>query len=188
MNRRNKRLNWDDYEWVRDHCTTCAEVGVEVGSQVDLKQDGIEFPGAVIFGVTSNMSDIEDKVIADGRFISPDEVQRSAYVCVLGSEIKEKFFPNTEAVGRDVKVRGVPMRVVGIEEPARFWRFARPARLHSSHNSYADFGVTGCRFTEKPPSAKLSGPSWKMRASRCASSTGLKVTRTMTLEWSTSRI
>ena len=26
MNRRNKRLNWDDYEWVRDHCTTCAEV------------------------------------------------------------------------------------------------------------------------------------------------------------------
>ena len=20
MNRRNKRLNWDDYEWVRDHC------------------------------------------------------------------------------------------------------------------------------------------------------------------------
>ena len=116
MNRRNKRLNWDDYEWVRDHCASCAEVGVEVGSQVDLKQDGIEFPGAVVFGVTSNMAEIEDKTIADGRFISPDEVQRSAYVCVLGSEIKDKFFPNTEAIGRDLKVRGIPMRVVGIEE------------------------------------------------------------------------
>jgi putative ABC transport system permease protein len=116
MNRRNKRLNWDDYEWVRDHCTSCAEVGVEVGSQVDLKQDGIEFPGAVVFGVTSNMAEIEDKTIADGRFISPDEVQRSAYVCVLGSDIKDKFFPNTEAIGRELKVRGIPMRVVGIEE------------------------------------------------------------------------
>src|SRR6185436_11900824 len=116
MNRRNKRLNWDDYEWVRDHCTSCSEVGVEVGSQVDLKQDGIEFPGAVVFGVTSNMVEIEDKTIADGRFISPDEVQRSAYVCVLGSEIKDKFFPNTEAIGRELKVRGIPMRVVGIEE------------------------------------------------------------------------
>ena len=82
-NRRNKRLNWDDYEWVRDHCASCAEVGVEVGSGIDLKQDGIEFPGAIVFGVTSNMQDIEDKTIADGRFISPDEVQRSAYVCVL---------------------------------------------------------------------------------------------------------
>src|SRR5207249_6795246 len=61
MNRRNKRLNWEDYEWVRDHCTKCSEVGVEVGSGIDLKQDGIEFPGAVVFGVTSNMQDIEDK-------------------------------------------------------------------------------------------------------------------------------
>ena len=116
MNRRNKRLNWDDYEWVRDHCTTCAEVGVQVGSQVDLKQDGIEFPGAAIFGVTSNMADIEDKVVADGRFITPEEVQLSSLVCVLGSEIKEKFFPNGSAIGQTLKVRGLPMRVVGIEE------------------------------------------------------------------------
>src|SRR5215831_13065891 len=115
-NRRNKRLNWDDYEWVLDHCTSCAEVGVEVGSQVDLKQDGIEFPGAIVFGVTSNMQDIEDKIIADGRFISPDEVQRSAYVCVLGSEIKDKFFPNGSAIGGTLKVRGIPMQVVGVEE------------------------------------------------------------------------
>ena len=116
MNRRNKRLNWDDYEWVRDHCTSCAEVGVEVGTQVDLKQDAIEFPGAIVFGVTSNMEDIEDKTIAEGRFISPDEVQRSALVCVLGSEIKDKFFPNVDAIGKTLKVRGLPMQVVGIEE------------------------------------------------------------------------
>src|SRR5437867_10600783 len=78
MNRRNKRLNWDDYEWVKEHCTKCSEVGVEIGSGVDLKQDGIEFPGAIVFSVTANMQDIEDKIIVDGRFISNDEVERSA--------------------------------------------------------------------------------------------------------------
>src|SRR5947209_13538083 len=113
MNRRNKRLNWDDYEWVRDHCTSCSEVGAEVGSSTDLKQDGIEFPGAVVFGVTSNMSEIEDKSIADGRFISPDEVQLSSFVCVLGSDIKDKFFPNIDPIGKNLKVRGLTMRVVG---------------------------------------------------------------------------
>src|ERR1700682_394850 len=66
MNRRNKRLNWDDYQWVKDHCTTCSEVGAELASQVDLKQDGIEFPGAIVFGVSSNMADIEDKTMVDG--------------------------------------------------------------------------------------------------------------------------
>jgi len=116
MNRRNKRLNWDDYEWVKEHCTKCSEVGVQVGSQVDLKQDGIEFPGAVIFGVTASMAEIEDKTIVEGRFISDDEVQRSAYVCVLGGEIKEKFFPNTDPIGQTLKVRGIPMRVVGVED------------------------------------------------------------------------
>jgi putative ABC transport system permease protein len=115
-NRRNKRLNWDDYEWMRDHCTSCAEVGAEVGTQIDLKQDGIEFPGAIVFGVTSNMQEIEDKVVADGRFISPDEVLRSAYVCVLGSDIKDKFFPNGGAVGGTLKVHGIPMQIVGVEE------------------------------------------------------------------------
>ena len=115
-NRRNKRLNWDDYEWVREHCSSCSEVGVELGTQVDLKQDGIEFPGAIVFGVTSNMSEIEDKTMSDGRFISPDEVQRSAMVCVLGSDIKEKFFANVEAIGKSLKVRGLPMRIVGVEE------------------------------------------------------------------------
>ena len=64
MNRRNKRLNWDDFEWVRDHCKSCAEIGAEVGGQTDLKQDGVEFPGAIVFGVTANMVDVEDKTIA----------------------------------------------------------------------------------------------------------------------------
>ena len=115
-NRRNKRLNWDDYEWVRDHCASCAEVGAEVGSGTDLKQDGIEFPGAIVFGATANMVDIEDKIIEVGRFISADEVQRSALVVVLGGDIKDKFFPNTDAIGKYLKVRGLPMRVVGVEE------------------------------------------------------------------------
>ncbi len=115
-NRRNKRLNWDDYEWVRDHCGSCGEVGAATGAGADLKQDGIEFPGAAVFGSTANMVDIEDKTIEDGRFISADEVQRSAFVVVLGGDIKEKFFPNQDAIGKILKIRGIPMRVVGVEE------------------------------------------------------------------------
>lgn len=115
-NRRNKRINWDDYEWVRDHCATCSEVGAQAGSGTDLRQDGIEFPGAQILGASSNMAEIEDKTIAEGRFISSDEVQRSAMVCVLGGDIKDKFFANTSPLGKTLKIRGLPMRVVGVEE------------------------------------------------------------------------
>ena len=115
-NRRNKRLDWDDYEWVKERCTSCAEVGAQVQNQIDLSQDGLEFPGALVFGSTANMVDIEDKTIAEGRFLTPDEVQSSALVCVLGGDIKEKFFPGANAVGKTLKIAGLPMRVVGVEE------------------------------------------------------------------------
>jgi len=115
-NRRNKRLNWDDYEWLRDHCPSCSEVGAGAGSGVDLKQDGIEFPGVPVFGHSANMVDVEDKTIELGRFISEDEVKRSALVVVLGSDIRDKFFPYQDPIGKTLKVRGLPMRVVGVEE------------------------------------------------------------------------
>jgi len=115
-NRRNKRITIEDYEWVRDHCLSCSEIGLAAGSGADLKQDGIEFPGAAVFGATANMVDIEDKTIESGRFISNDEVERSAMVVVLGGDIKDKFFPNVDPIGKTLKIRGLPMRVVGVEE------------------------------------------------------------------------
>ncbi len=115
-NRRNKRLNWDDYLWVQRYCASCAEVGAQVQNTVDLKQNGQEFPAALIFGSSANMADIEDKTMADGRFFTPDEIERSALVCVLGADIKEKFFPGISAIGRTLKIAGMPMQVVGVEE------------------------------------------------------------------------
>ena len=114
--RRNKRINWDDYEWIRDHCKTCDFVGAATGSGTDLRQDGIEFPGTRVMGSSATMADIEDKTIESGRFISDDEVQRSAMVVVLGADVREKFFPTGDPIGRTLKVRGLPMRVVGVEE------------------------------------------------------------------------
>ena len=114
--RRNKRINWDDYEWIRDHCATCDFVGAATGAGTDLKQDGMEFPGTRVSGSTASMADIEDKTIESGRFITDDEVQRSAMVCVLGADVREKFFPNGDPIGKTLKVRGLPMRVVGVEQ------------------------------------------------------------------------
>src|SRR5437588_11400053 len=45
-NRRNKRLNWEDYEWVRVHCNSCSEVWVDVSRQRSLKLELVEVMGA----------------------------------------------------------------------------------------------------------------------------------------------
>src|SRR5215216_2499661 len=92
MLKRNKRLDWDDFEWIQIHCKTCTEVGATANSQNDLRQGGEELLGTQIIGVTANMGEIEDKTIAEGRFIVPHEVDRAEMVAVIGMDVREKFF------------------------------------------------------------------------------------------------
>jgi putative ABC transport system permease protein len=116
MNRRNKRLRGEDMEWLRQYCETCAAVGAEMGRGTKFEQDGKTFYGGIIFGVTPNMAEIEDKTIEDGRFIQPEENEHAQLVTVIGADIKDKFFPDVDPIGKEFKIEGLPMRVVGVEE------------------------------------------------------------------------
>ena len=116
MDKRNKRLTFEDYDWLKQQCTFCKEVGAQVGTRIDLKIEGQELFGTGINGVTANMGEIEDKTISEGRFIVPYEEEHSAYVIVIGNDLKEKFFPGLDPIGKEIKIKDVPMTVVGVEE------------------------------------------------------------------------
>ncbi len=115
-NRRNKDVLWEEYEYVRDNCKMCFAIGASMNAGAEINQDGIEMPSVRIIGHTANMVDIEDKTISPGRFFSDSEVERSAKVCVLGTDVQEKFFPNQNPIGQTIRVRGVPLQIIGIEE------------------------------------------------------------------------
>ena len=115
-NRRNKRLKLEDFEWVLANCTLCQEVGAAVSRSVDLKQNGEELFGTDLRGVTANIAEIEDKTIEDGRFIRPNEVKAGEFVSVIGAELREKFFPQTDPIDKTIKIAGYPMRIVGVEQ------------------------------------------------------------------------
>jgi putative ABC transport system permease protein len=116
MSRRNKQIEWDDYEWLKRHCASCAEVGAAARLRIDLDHEGRELAGAWVVGVTDNMKDIENKTIVDGRFIVPHEVEHSSLVCVIGMDLREKFFPDRDPLGHTIKISGLPMRIVGVEK------------------------------------------------------------------------
>jgi len=116
MNRRNKDIVWDEYEYVKANCRNCSEVGAEMLSNADISQNGIEMPSTQIQGVTANFDVIEDKTLSEGRFLTASEVQHSSDVCVIGSDVAEKFFPIGSPIGQTIKVRGIPLKIVGVEE------------------------------------------------------------------------
>ena len=64
----------------------------------------------------ANMAEIEDKTISEGRFILTHEVERAEMVCVIGDDVREKFFVGEDPIGKTLKIRDLPMTVVGCEE------------------------------------------------------------------------
>jgi putative ABC transport system permease protein len=115
MWRRNKRLYIEDYEWLRDRCKSCAEVGAQYNTSINIKQNGRETFFTRIAGVTAAMASVEDKSFSDGRFFTTQEVDRAAYVCVIGAELREKFFDGRDPIGQTIKIRDAPMTIVGVE-------------------------------------------------------------------------
>ena len=116
MNKRNKPLRWDDMEWLQHQCSTCTEIGAQANTSQDLKYEGQDMLATQIAGVTANMAQIEDKNISEGRFILTHEVERSDMVCVLGADVREKFFSGLDPIGKTIKIKDLPMTIVGVEE------------------------------------------------------------------------
>jgi len=114
-NRNNKDITWNEYLYVRANCKNCLYVGATMYGNADLSQDGVDMPSVRVTGVTDTMYDIEDKTLEEGRFVSADEVERGAAVTVIGMDVKNKYFPAGSAIGKVLKIRGVPCRVIGVE-------------------------------------------------------------------------
>lgn len=115
-NRLNKDVTWEEYEYIRDNCESCSFVGAQINGGADLSENGEEMPSVRILGVSETMYEIENKTMEFGRFFMRSEVVQTSKVCVLGNDVREKYFANTDPIGKTIKVRGVPLRIIGVEK------------------------------------------------------------------------
>lgn len=115
-NRRNKKPTWDEYLYLKENCRNCAEVGAQLFNNADFSENGVEMPSVTINGVTSNFDSIEDKSIIEGRFISANDETTIAKVCVIADDVREKYFANTSPIGKTIKLHGLPLTIVGLED------------------------------------------------------------------------
>lgn len=115
-NRVYKEVTWEEYEYVKENCRLCTYVGAQMNAGTDLKEGTIEMPATRVFGVTANMTDIEDKTLSAGRFFTVEEVNRTAAVAIIGADVAERLFEFTDPIGKTIKVRGVPVTIIGTEQ------------------------------------------------------------------------
>jgi len=86
-------------------------------STIDVKRENLTSEDTSILGTSSDMADIRDIVVTDGRFFSSTEEQNAAYVAVIGDDLKNNLFPDGgSTLGRTFKIQDLDFTVVGVTE------------------------------------------------------------------------
>jgi putative ABC transport system permease protein len=67
-----------------------------------------------IFGVTPNFIDLRGDQLAEGEFISRDDIQSLTRVAVLGADAQKQLFPNEDPLGKTILIGEVPFIVRGV--------------------------------------------------------------------------
>lgn len=114
MERRNKNLKLEDIDYLRTRCSDCEEIVGRIFGIHNTYYGTAEMYDNRVLGTTANAAYLENVVLADGRFFSEQEAQHARFTGVIGWDLKEKFFPNVDAIGRDIKLGTQPIRVVGV--------------------------------------------------------------------------
>lgn len=90
-----------------------AEVAAELsrGGQVVYQSQNI---GTQIDGTQPSYTDVRNVSVADGRFITQDDIDAVSSVAVLGSSAATNLFQGSEPVGQVIRINQVAFRVVGV--------------------------------------------------------------------------
>ena len=69
-----------------------------------------------VTGTTNDYFEVREWTIQSGRFFSPEEEHRAAKVCVIGQTVLENLMPDTFALGKLLRIKSVPFRIIGVLE------------------------------------------------------------------------
>ncbi|MBU0695281.1 MAG: ABC transporter permease [Bacteroidetes bacterium] len=104
-----------DFEALKERASTADGICYQVGlSNRTLKYKSNSVEGAQVSGASQDYNKIYSFDLSGGRYFTDNESNSGSPVCLIGSEIAEGLFPNQNAVGKDIKVLGRNVQVIGV--------------------------------------------------------------------------
>ena len=115
--RRRRRLEFKDADLIRERMTIPALVGVEstTGGRVE-GDTGRQVENVFMTAISPEVLRIRNLEVERGRPFSSQEADRGTPVVILGRNTAELIFQDLDPLGREVRIRGFPYRVVGVLE------------------------------------------------------------------------
>ncbi|MDR3235403.1 MAG: ABC transporter permease [Prevotellaceae bacterium] len=111
-------LTLSDAEAVKNILPGVTHISPEVSMNSFITQSGIRYP-AKLLGVSADFFDLYNLALETGSYFSEHQSADGLPVCVIGYNIKLKFFNNTNPIGKYVKFGNNWLKVAGVLEKSR---------------------------------------------------------------------
>jgi ABC-type antimicrobial peptide transport system permease subunit len=108
-------LTPQDYETILRECPSVRSAAPVVRARTQVVYGNRNWVPSSIYGTTSSFLDIREWTsLTEGEIFSERDVLTANTVCVLGQTLARELFQGEYPVGKKIRVKNVPFRVVGV--------------------------------------------------------------------------
>ncbi len=111
-----KNVDLDQYRYLEENCKRCDGIGAQqttVGKIVYGKQSSTD---TTVRGNTWQMPQLQNQTIVEGRGFTPADDEHASHVAIIGADIQDNLLNGADAMGKELRVDGVPYTVIGLGE------------------------------------------------------------------------
>ncbi|NBO64580.1 MAG: FtsX-like permease family protein [Acidobacteria bacterium] len=110
-------VSLEEYRRLRDRVNERLIVGARIDAALPVGRGNRTLDGVAVQGGTSNLPELTTVRLDRGRFLTDfDDLYRRP-VCLIGKDVDEYLFPETEALGKLIRLGGTDYEVVGVAAP-----------------------------------------------------------------------
>jgi putative ABC transport system permease protein len=112
--KRNPEISREEFAFIKSQAKLVREAGITTQRGVKVTYAGDLVDGVALLGGSPNTLAMSHTEAELGRVFSDIEDEKHMAVVFLGADFKDRFFPNTDPLGKTVGIDGMPYEVIGV--------------------------------------------------------------------------
>ncbi len=115
QNKFSRGLSLMDVEAIKEVIPSVQRISPEVSLNSFVLQNGRRSPAKII-GISTDYFELYNLALEEGTFFNDMHKEHGVTVCIIGANIKTKFFSKTDPVGQYIKFGNVWLKIIGVLE------------------------------------------------------------------------
>ena len=145
--------NYGEYEFLQANMQSALAVSISGQRSTTVKRNNSSINSVDIYGISYFYKDVYEIPIGYGRYFTQQEIDGGRNVVIIGDEVAKALFEGQNPIGKDIKIRGYKMRIIGVMEREGESFIGTPSnddRVYIPYKHFTKMYYIGRRFGVNP--------------------------------------